>query len=544
MAIANNAAFYRRVGDILTQWGWGPYLNWWSGWATRSNSGATMVPQGVTVHHTGARATATSYLVNPTDRPLLKALANIHVDMLDKRIRFICAGGASHAGYGYEANYKKMIAGTAPLDGDMKPGSDSKTFSANKRTVGIEVDGAGGANEWDTWTYRATVAVAAACQLAGKWPIGKAPRVMAHKELTKRKPGDPYCNMGRFRQDVLACLKAPWGPTAAPAYKLGDRVLSKKVGEDVGPDVAQLAEILIAKGYDVGTPKDVFGPKMHAAIVAEQTKAGLTPHGIVSPATLAALLAKPTPVEPEPTPEPPVVVEPEPKPETPKPNPAPKGIDFRYGWANLRAQRWGGLADSSAKRADFIKSKLNPSLFGGCEMSETARIATYRRLGSWKNYPVGYVTSGWDPKKWTHIARKSVTFGTAYHGAVRAELKHNKTGEKIDIISVHVRPRASFKTDAAAAAGKQADIKKATSLIRKGIPTIFAGDFNASKTDLAAKAGLRLATPKVATSGTYALDQVWISKEIGIRKSTLVSPGSVSDHKAWLFQGTILTDTR
>ena len=34
------------------------------------------------------------------------------------------------------------------------------------------------------------------------------------------------------------------------------------------------------------------------------------------------------------------------------------------------------------------------------------------------------------------------------------------------------------------------------------------------------------------------------TKEIGIRKSTLVNPGSVSDHKAWLFQGTILTDTR
>ena len=89
-----------------------------------------MVPQGVTVHHTGSRATATSYLVNPTDRPLLKALANIHVDMLDKRIRFICAGGASHAGYGYEANYKKMIAGTAGVKDTLL--SDDLSVSGSK----------------------------------------------------------------------------------------------------------------------------------------------------------------------------------------------------------------------------------------------------------------------------------------------------------------------------------------------------------------------------------------------------------------------------
>lgn len=522
MAIADNAAFYRRAGAILDTWGWGKYIDWYSGWATRSNAGATMPPQGVTIHHTGGRATATSYLIDPRDRPQLKVLANIHISH-DHRIKFICAGGASHGGYTYKACYDRIIAGDAPLDRDLAPGPDSSTFSINKRTVGIEVDGAGGKNEWDEWTYRAAVATSAALHLAGKWPLGKAPRVGAHKEHTKRKPGDPYAPMGQFRKDVLACLKAPWGPTGdipkpepTKPLKLGDRILSQD-GNDKGADVAELARLLNSKGYSVGLPMDTFGPMMDKAVRAFQERAGLTVDGVVGPETIAALKApveEPKPVDPPPV--------------TPEPEPAPiKLKTFTVLQANLQAKRWGGLAASSPKRADLVKSAKADILIGS-EMEEDARIKTFGLLGAWKNYPIGYTTVGWNPKKFTHRARKSEPFGKSpYHGAVRAEL------DGLDVISIHVRPRDAFTSDAAAAKGKQADIAAGLKLVRKGVPTILGGDFSTTKTDLCKQAGLRLAVTKQATWKSSFLDQVWVSPEVIVKGARLISTTGISDHKAW-----------
>lgn len=212
MTLATNANFYRQVGALLEAWGWGKAVEWWPGWATRTNSSTIITPSAVTVHHTGGRATATGYLVNPRDRPQLRVLANVHITHGHK-IRFICAGGASHGGYTHEPCYQRVVEGTAPLDRDLEPGPDSPTFSINKRTVGIEIDGAGGPKEWDEWTYRAAVATSAACQIAGGWPVKASPRVGAHKEHTRRKPGDPYAPMGKFRRDVLDCLTNPWTPT-------------------------------------------------------------------------------------------------------------------------------------------------------------------------------------------------------------------------------------------------------------------------------------------------------------------------------------------
>ena len=159
MSLATNAALYRAVAKLLTSWGWP--VEYAAGWETRTNGSAIRTPSAVTVHHTGGKATATSYLLNPRDRPKLKVLANVHITH-DRRIKTLAAGSTSHGGYTHEACYQRVVQGTAPLDRDLIPGPDSLTFSINTRTVGIEVDGAGGADEWDDWTIRAVVAVSAA----------------------------------------------------------------------------------------------------------------------------------------------------------------------------------------------------------------------------------------------------------------------------------------------------------------------------------------------------------------------------------------------
>ena len=216
MSLATNAALYRAVAKLLTSWGWP--VEYAAGWETRTNGSAIRTPSAVTVHHTGGKATATSYLLNPRDRPQLKVLANMHITH-DHRIKILAAGSTSHGGYTHEACYDRVVQGTAPLDRDLVPGADSRTFSINTRTVGIEVDGAGGKSEWDAWTIRAVVATSAAWQIVTGWMRdGKAPRVGAHKEHTKRKPGDPYMSMGELRTRVAAVVASgkPYGPTETP----------------------------------------------------------------------------------------------------------------------------------------------------------------------------------------------------------------------------------------------------------------------------------------------------------------------------------------
>ena len=529
MAIAQNAAYYQKVAAVLTSWGWAEFINWWPGWATRSNAGATMVPQAVTVHHTGGTATATSYLVNPTDRPQLKVLANIHIDMLERRIRFICAGGASHGGYTHQACYDRIIAGTAPLDRDLVPGADSKTFSINKRTVGIEVDGAGGADEWDEWTYRAAVATSAACQVAGGWPAGDAPRVGAHKEHTRRKPGDPWAPMGQFRRDVLDCIRTPWAPKGAAAAdrKLGSRLLSKRPGQDTGPDVAELAALLTAKGYDIGQP-DTFGPRMDAAIRDVQAKAGLTVDGIVGPDTLTVLPGQQNPSQPDggstaPLPE-------EPMPET------PATAVLLLGVANCQSYD-GDRSEKAWKARAAIIAKQKWTVVAAVETSKAGRkvmLAELKRLTghTWKTETVSdkSVAVLWNDTIWAARKPRVATYGpTAFgHGAVCVPLVHRATGLGVDVIAGHTRPGTVATT-----AQKDADIREGAGLA-KGWPAVFAGDFN--RNDPKLPAGWIRGTRKVDTldkPGVQTIDGAYVKGAIGVGKTTVVDPGALSDH-TWL----------
>lgn len=482
MSLATNAALYRAVAKLLTSWGWP--VEYAAGWETRTNGSAIRTPSAVTVHHTGGRATATSYLLNPRDRPQLKVLANIHITH-DRRIKILAAGSTSHGGYTHEACYQRVVQGTAPLDRDLVPGADSLTFSINTRTVGIEVDGAGGADEWDDWTIRAVVATSAAWQIVTGWMRdGKAPRVGAHKEHTKRKPGDPYMSMGELRTRVASVVASgkPYGPTETPPAP-------------TVPTVPGCA------------------------------------------------------TEPKPTPEVPTVPTPpaEPTPEVPVPVP-PVSAAFRFGLANLQAQRFGGLADTSARRGKYLRDKMACSLYVLTEVPEKSRDAIRKILGAaWKVYPAGYSTVMWDSAKWIHRDRMAVDFGTGIHGAVRAELRNAATGLPLDVIGVHVRPAASFGGDQAKAdKGKQADIAKMLSLYRKGVSTIIAGDFNTPDTQALARAGLVRATPAVDTldkAGVQPLDQVWVTPDLIVRGTTLLDPGSLTDHKVWVLNLTLPAST-
>ena len=291
--LADNARKLAAAFDLLRSWGWGDYLSPHAGWEPRSNGKAAQPFTQATNHHTGSRNTATSYILSPRDRPDLVILANIHVKQTGHAI-LLAAGPTSHAGMTHKPCYDRIAAGTAPLDRDLIPGPDSDTFSANRHAVGIEADGAGGPSDWTVIEYRMMVALNAALNIAFGWTAsGGVPRSGGHKELTRRKPGDPWPSMGRFRTEVADFIRNPrrpdWSPvtittsqeddmptpteltdhyeTVAPGWSWGPRNAAsadRKLTE-VLANVAVLTELIAADGdVSIDTIKAAVGEALAA----------------------------------------------------------------------------------------------------------------------------------------------------------------------------------------------------------------------------------------------------------------------------------------
>ena len=129
-------------------------------------------------------------------------------------------------------------------------------------------------------------------------------------DCVKKKVTDgKWTNWGQLPASMLQYVG---GEVTGVTLKLGDRTLEKG---DKGEDVAELQEILVKMGYNLGTygaKKDGvdgdFGKKTLEAVTDFQNKNGLTADGKVGPATVKALTngtpadttIQPTPTEPEP----------------------------------------------------------------------------------------------------------------------------------------------------------------------------------------------------------------------------------------------------
>ena len=272
--------------------------------------------------------------------------------------------------------------------------------------------------------------------------------------------------------------------------------------------------------------------------------------GVAGPATWYRLLTNPKPnAKPE--------SKPEPKPEATDPKPEPKpevSGTFRFAQVNFEARRFGGAEDRNDRQAKWFRSALAASFFTFQEMDREARDAFRKAIGpSWKTYPLNYLGVMWDSNKYSHDKKvgKVLFDNKGVHGAIRVTLTHKATGFTFDVISVHIRPQAGIGKGLSSAEylkAKMADLAKALKLVRSGVPTIFAGDFNtghARAAVLGSGKKLLAISPyvdTVDTAGDQRLDMVFASAEIVSRKITL-RDSSVSDHKAWLWQGTFPVST-
>jgi N-acetylmuramoyl-L-alanine amidase len=81
-----------------------------------------------------------------------------------------------------------------------------------------------------------------------------------------------------------------WRALVAARWRLGDRVLTRSIGElTVGDDVHSLQERLLEMGYDVGRADGIFGEQTERALRAFQRECGLQPDGTFGPQTMRAL---------------------------------------------------------------------------------------------------------------------------------------------------------------------------------------------------------------------------------------------------------------
>ncbi|MFT4225299.1 peptidoglycan-binding protein [Micropruina sp.] len=331
-----------------------------------------------------------------------------------------------------------------------------------------------------------------------------------------------------------------------PAPKLGDRVLRRG---DTGPDVAELSQLLTARGHDVGVPANSFGSAVEKAVIAEQTAGGLKPvDGKVGPDTLA-WLRKPPVVEPPDAPQDPDDTQ-DPTPEAPDPV-----RDFRLLQANtLNDQRFPdaklGVPNASPQWPEWL-AKQRPSLMLLCEVDLVRRNAIMAGpyFKHWTYWAEGMVSVWWDKRKWRHTGTKSWTpTKTGIHGGSRATLVDTEGSDlEMDVISVHIRPRAAFPasySDERVAQAKRDELDVLLGkLARKDVATWVGGDFNTGTYRSVLEAlGFKAATPHQATAGTSKLDAVWFrpgkTVECVARDRTLLNP-ELSDHKAWLVNGTI-----
>ncbi len=225
MSLATNTAWLQATADKVRSKGY--KVDFERGWETRSNGSAAPDHEGIVVHHTGADTTSTAYLRDgEKGRTMLPPYAQVHIRR-DATVVIIAAGGASHAGYVDQGVWQRIIGGTAPLDRDMAPGPDSKTFSPNRPGLGIEVNGSGGPGDWTPQQRAAVVAFCAAYHQVRGWT---APRVGAHKELTRRKPGDPYAPMGPLRTDIRNTIQEEDMPLSESDFARIDQIIQSRAG--------------------------------------------------------------------------------------------------------------------------------------------------------------------------------------------------------------------------------------------------------------------------------------------------------------------------
>lgn len=195
------------------------------GWQTRKGTKADrpLYAQGGIEHWTASPNTKTSYLRDGDPGRGLGTLCNVQL-LRDGTLHLIAAGYTNHAGTNNPAAVAKVRKADMPMGSQWSPGADLPLFSGNRYFIGLEGNAGPGYPYTDAMHHSATVFWAACAAVFG-WSQA-CPPVAGHKEITRRKAGDPSHDMAERRR-MVAALLAEWAapvdpviPPAAPEWPL------------------------------------------------------------------------------------------------------------------------------------------------------------------------------------------------------------------------------------------------------------------------------------------------------------------------------------
>ena len=188
---------------------------------------------------------------------------------------------------------------TGAIDGQFQE-STATAVAAFQQAAGLEPDGVVGLNTWNRLLPAPAASPAASPIATPASPIASSttspatptpsptPTPAAPVPSPTATPAVPAASLSPSPSPTPAPAPSPTAsptPTASapvdfPVLRLGMR----------GPAVTRLQERLRSTGVFTGSIDGVFGAQTQAAVQAAQRRLGLTPDGVVGPATWAALL--------------------------------------------------------------------------------------------------------------------------------------------------------------------------------------------------------------------------------------------------------------
>lgn len=270
------ADLFSEVAGLVRGWGFTVVER--PGWENRrARADIVFDPKAVVNHHTASWKTSDDMLYRDGNGRVPAPLCHFSIDA-DGVVTLGAAGYANHAGSNNRSSVETLIAGPS-LTGEVIPGPDTPDYSGNRRTVGIEVKCPGAYNAAQR---AAAVALNAALVLAFGWDRANPP-VGAHKEITRRKPGDPGDSMAAFRADVVAFIAAKVDPAPTPAPTPAPVKLPTL---RLGSTGAWVRAVQRKLGV---SPTSFYGPVTRARVKRWQKAHQLAADGIAGPKTLTAL---------------------------------------------------------------------------------------------------------------------------------------------------------------------------------------------------------------------------------------------------------------
>jgi peptidoglycan hydrolase-like protein with peptidoglycan-binding domain len=191
---------------------------------------------------------------------------------------------------------------TGSIDGQFQA-STATAVAAFQQAAGLEPDGVVGLNTWNRLLpapTATTVSPAASPSATPATPTPSPTTTAAPVASPAASPAASVPSPTTTPAVPAAALSPSPSPTAAPAPSPTASPTPAAASAPVdfpilrlgmrGPAVARLQEQLRSTGVFTGSIDGIFGAQTQAAVQAAQRRLGLTPDGVVGPATWAALL--------------------------------------------------------------------------------------------------------------------------------------------------------------------------------------------------------------------------------------------------------------